>query len=612
MIKLVPGLKSTEVAPVRWILGGLLVTTLYFQSNLADPFNSPKLWVILFISAWLTGYLVIFRSVIFSNKQIKTYSYLLLAFIGSAVLTTAATDFKYVGILGETQRRNGLLTYLALALIALAGAVFIRFFNAMRLYFATFITGVIFASYAFMQTTGRDFIKWNNPYNAIIGTVGNPNFASALMAIMGTVTFTILFLRQLHLIYRVAAGLLSIIFMLLIIQSNSRQGILSFIIGVGIFLIIWLFQKGKYFGFTALVSGMIISIIAILGMLQKGPMQGLLYKDSVSVRGYYWRAGIEMFQQNPLFGVGMDRFGAYFKEYREVGYPLSYGFEITSTNAHNTFIQFFATGGLLLGVTYIALNGFILWQGIVSLKNLRGINRIYLSGLLSAWIAFHSQSLISIDNIGVSIWGWVLGGAIIGLSISRADLNNNEQKFFTSKQNNINVRRVFISSTATFIILILVAFLYRGEVNSYQANSAFDPNDQIARQNFKELQLKAINTPLNDANYSLNRAIALLQANFIEEGLSIVEKLHANDPRNLDVLNGLALLSEDLNKDSQALTYRLKMAELDPWNAVNYLAIGKIYKSQGNLAETRLILEKIMSFAAGDPISTQAKLDLVY
>jgi O-antigen ligase len=499
-----------------------------------------------------------------------------------------------------------------MALIALASAVFIRFFNVRRLYFVTFITGVIFASYAFMQTTGKDFIKWNNPYNAIIGTVGNPNFASALMAIMGVVTFTIFFLRQLHLIYRIAAGSLSVIFMLLIIQSNSRQGILSFLIGVGIFLIIWLFQKGKYFGFTALVGGVVISISAILGMLQKGPMQDLLYKDSVSVRGYYWRAGIEMFQQNPLFGVGMDRFGAYFKEYREVGYPLSYGFEITSTNAHNTFIQFFATGGLLLGVTYLVLNGFILWQGIVSLKNLRGVNRIYLSGLLSAWIAFHSQSLISIDNIGVSIWGWVLGGAIIGLSISGADSNNNEQKYFTSKQNNINLSRVFISSTATFIILILVTFLYRGEVNSYQANAAFDPKDQIARQNFKELQLKAINTPLNDPNYSLNRAIALLQADFIEEGLAIVEQLHTNDPRNLDILNGLALLSEDLKKDNRALTYRLKMAKLDPWNAVNYLAMGKIYKSQGNLADTKLMLEKIMSFAAGDPISSQAKLDLAF
>jgi hypothetical protein len=54
------------------------------------------------------------------------------------------------------------------------------------------------------------------------------------------------------------------------------------------------------------------------------------------------------------------------------------------------------------------------------------------------------------------------------------------------------------------------------------------------------------------------------------------------------------------------------MAKLDPWNAVNYLAMGKIYKSQGNLADTKLMLEKIMSFAAGDPISSQAKLDLAF
>jgi O-antigen ligase len=45
------------------------------------------------------------------------------------------------------------------------------------------------------------------------------------------------------------------------------------------------------------------AILAILGMLQKGPLVSLLYKDSVSVRGYYWRAGIEMFKDSPLTGV---------------------------------------------------------------------------------------------------------------------------------------------------------------------------------------------------------------------------------------------------------------------------------------------------------------------
>jgi hypothetical protein len=171
-------------------------------------------------------------------------------------------------------------------------------------------------------------------------------------------------------------------------------------------------------GVLSLSSGAIAGIFSILGMLQVGPLQDLLYKGSVSVRGYYWRAGIEMFQQNPLMGVGMDRYGAYFKEYREVGYPLAYGFDITSSNAHNTFIQFFATGGFLLGTTYLLLNGFILWRGIAGVRQFTGNNRLLITGLLAAWVAFHSQSLISIDNIGVSIWGWVLGGSIIGLSVS--------------------------------------------------------------------------------------------------------------------------------------------------------------------------------------------------
>jgi acetyl-CoA C-acetyltransferase len=40
------------------------------------------------------------------------------------------------------------------------------------------------------------------------------------------------------------------------------------------------------------------------------------------------------------------------------------------------------------------------------------------------------------------------------------------------------------------------------------------------------------------------------------------------------------------------------MAELDPWNAVNYLAIGNIYKEQGNLVESTAMLNKILSFAS--------------
>jgi tetratricopeptide (TPR) repeat protein len=124
------------------------------------------------------------------------------------------------------------------------------------------------------------------------------------------------------------------------------------------------------------------------------------------------------------------------------------------------------------------------------------------------------------------------------------------------------------------------------------------------------LQYKAINTPLNDPNYSLNRAIALVQAGFIDEGIKIIKSIHERDPRNLDAINTLALLSVDLNRKEEALTYSLKIVELDPWNAVNYLAIGKIHKELGNSVESTAILNKILSFALSDPIAAQAKAEL--
>jgi tetratricopeptide (TPR) repeat protein len=130
------------------------------------------------------------------------------------------------------------------------------------------------------------------------------------------------------------------------------------------------------------------------------------------------------------------------------------------------------------------------------------------------------------------------------------------------------------------------------------------------RENYRQLQIDAVNTPLNDPNYSLNRAVALVQSGFVDEGIKIAISIHERDPRNMDALNGLAILSESLNKKSDALAYRLRMAELDPWNAVNYLAIGNIYKEQGNSVESTAMLNKILSFASTDSIAAQAKAEL--
>jgi O-antigen ligase len=613
MNKAIANSKSTEVSPVRWILGSLTAITLYFQTNLNDPFNSPKLWILIIVASWLLGYIVRFRNVISASKELKITFCIALTFIFFAFLATLFSDFKYTAFIGETQRRNGFLAYFSLSIILLASSIVIRVFNIMRLVVITYFIAAISVVYASMQVSGNDFVKWNNPYNAIIGTVGNPNFAAAVMAIMGVIVFSSIFSSSTPSYLRFFGIILVISILGLVYKSNARQGLLAYALGVGIFLTIWIFGKNRNLGIATAIGGVVTFIFAVLGMLQIGPLEKFLYKPSVSIRGHYWRTGIEMLKDNPFFGVGMDSYGAFFKEYRDVSYPLSYGFDITSTNAHNTFIQFFATGGVFLGTSYLVLNGYIFRRAIIGLKNTIGNDRLLLGGIFSAWIAFHAQSLVSIDNIGISIWGWVLGGSIIGLSISGSSSEHEDRKKFIGRKNEINLGRVSTSSIAAGFAIVLVTILYRGESNSFNSRVNVNLQDQFMVSTYRDLQLKAINSPLIDPNYSLNCAINLIKAGFTEEGLEIARKIYMDDPRNLDAINGLALTSEQLNRIPDAIIYRLKMTELDPWNAVNYLELGKDYKVLGDFAKSKEMLDKIMSFAAGvhgGPIVEQAKIEL--
>ena len=80
--------KSADLNPVKWILGGLIAVTLYFQSTLADPFNSPKSWILLIVAAWLVGHIFSSRTLIFSQEPVKKVFYLAVFFVFFSLLST--------------------------------------------------------------------------------------------------------------------------------------------------------------------------------------------------------------------------------------------------------------------------------------------------------------------------------------------------------------------------------------------------------------------------------------------------------------------------------------------------------------------------------------------
>ena len=593
-----------------WILGGSSLITLYLNSKVQDPFNSPKFWILLVITSWLTGHLVKNRDVFLKDKILNRIFILLVFFIGFTLLSAIFTDVKYTAFFGENMRRTGALNYVALSVLFLSAASFLRLKNINRIYGVAFFTGFLVGGYGLLQSSGIDFVQWNNPYNSVISTVGNPNFSAAIMAVLATIIFGPVLNSNYNKVVQIICFVTFIILLYTIYQSGARQGLIAIALGVGSYLIVFIHSKNRKLGYLALGSGSLVSLIAILGMLQIGPLTNLLYKSSVTVRGYYWRAGIQMLKDHPIFGVGLDRYGAYFKQYRESTYSLNYGFDITSTNAHNVPIQIFSTSGALVGICYLAILAFVIRRGVIGIKNNSGNNRLAIASVFSAWLAFQAQSIISIDNIGITVWGWMLGGAVVGLSIPDLNLqtvSNGARKSVKS----ISLLQPLVSGTFVLISIIIVTFCFRSESNMYLQRMVFNPQVEANKAPLHEYALKTIQSPLVEPTYRLNSAINMIANNFVADGVKQLDYLYKLDPRNLDLLLYLANYEEFKGNLAGSNKYRNEIYKYDPWNSKNLLRLGENCKKLGDIPGMQDALSKILKFDRITAESKTAQLELV-
>ena len=606
--------KDANSGSVWAVIFGLTVVTIYFNQNSEDPFNTPKLVMLMLTAGWLSGHIVHHytkQKVVVGSQNFWTLS-LCLIFLLSQIIALFYTDVFIVGLIGETQRRNGFLAYFALTIILLFASIRFNYFYTLRLIKSSVFIGLVLSCYGLLQITGNDFVKWNNPYNSMISTLGNPNFASALLAILTIIAILLLFIKSIQNVYKIAALVLMTTSFVAIYKSNSRQGLLVIIIGL-----LFYFSIYSYFNYRKLRSFIVFFAASFLGllvagMLQVGPFASYLYKSSVSVRGYYWKAAFAMFEEKPLMGVGLDRYGSYFKQFRDVGYPLNYGYEITSSNAHNVYLQLLSTGGVFVGLSYLLILLLVIVTGLKSVKHSGGDEQKAVLLLLSAWIGFQAQSLISIDNIGISIWGWVLGGAIIGLSINsnKKDVLIGVPPGQLKKVDSVSLFQPLVSVIVLVPTLFISVNLWNGEsqmrlIRQYASSNITD-NKQIVYSNAQKL----FNSWWIDPFYKFQSSLYMVDAGYINESYKQIKALYENDPRNLEVLRWLADYSKSEGNYKNEILFRSEISVLDPWNANNFLMLGVAYKQMGDLASSKEMLKKIISFTPNSEIAKKALAEL--
>jgi O-antigen ligase len=408
--------------------GTLGITILITDRISTDPVNVSKMVLLSVVGFSVLPIIYIQKSELYAQGKVLilvSLGFVLFALI--SVLTSANTYER--GIYGAFSRNTGLLTYASLVFVFLAATLLTRGQSFQKIINALLLAGVINTIYSLIAATGRDFITWNNPSKTILGTFGNPNFISAFMGIFFTLLIVQILDRKVSTRSRLFFLALLPLAALTIYYSRSLQGIM--LAAFGTILAIYFYIRSKEGDLAAsrlyLGGAVIAGFFAIAGILNKGPLASLLYSYTVDLRGEYWKAGINMGLANPIFGVGIDSYGTNYRTFRELSATVAPGIEVTTDTAHNVYIDAFAGIGFPGLLTYLAINGLILFAALNHLKRTKAFDGRFLT-LFLCWATYQLQSIVSINQIGLAVWGWLLGGSIIAYTKSHASGNLAESK----------------------------------------------------------------------------------------------------------------------------------------------------------------------------------------
>ena len=179
--------------------------------------------------------------------------------------------------------------------------------------------------------------------------------------------------------------------------------------------------------------------------------------------------------------------------------------------------------------------------------------------IFGAWLAYQAQSIISIDSLGLAIWGWVLTGILIGLSfrINQVDSSATQNKV---TRTSVFAKQRIISLTFLIVALIPISMLFQNEKNLFLLRAEVDQaiaTNQIS-PDFIARAKSAINSPLQDPYHKSMIALYMANAGFLKEGLSALETISTQQPRDEDSLLNLAYFQEKSNLfKGNKLLYRM-------------------------------------------------------
>jgi O-antigen ligase len=549
---------------------GILTTILVNPWFAFDPINLPKMVALSTGAAFLLGVLLTRRESL--TREYYPIIVLAILFTVSQILSFFVNSAPwYQQLWGTWGRSTGLISYISFTTITVA-ALLMSSTEQMRLTRVSFERlGYFMTLYTLLQLMDLDPINWSQ--KIMIATLGNINFMSSFLGLTAISYSCRFLLEKSALSAKLYFASLTSLNLYLIYVSESIQGIGVYFAGLTLLLTFKIRQSFKFAqALLFFVLSLVFGILGLLGTAGFGPLS-LLKQETVLFRLDYWQAGINMVLANPLNGVGVDSYGDFYREFRTLEAVTRTGPQRITNTAHNIFLDIFAGSGVFAGIIF-TLMMIVTAKAILSgLKN-NFLNHDFIASG-SIWLGFMVFCSISINQIGVGVWGFIFTGLVNGFAIkyriekkssknSLASVKRGTKSVLDQQQSALTSVRGLRSSNkasqiaASGILSITVATL------SLIPNVADARFISAIRSSNLDLAMEVVKFPGIQDFHTEKLISDLAEAGRSEESLELAQLLVKQNPQSWSAW--VAIVSSGIATRDQRVTAANELFRLDPNN----------------------------------------------
>jgi hypothetical protein len=551
-------------------IGSALVAIVVVTGSVTDPVNVTKLFALGGVAAGAFAVLSVFGiGQLWTNSKslVVASGLLLVAGINAVVNSDGPLVQNIYGVYG---RNTALVTYILLVFVILAASVLRVQSSFTILIWGLLGAGFINVAYCLWVIAFGDFIPWSNPYGNILGTFGNPNFIGAFLGLFAASLVAYTFKKGVRLEFRIGSALVFLVTVYEIIDSSAIQGRVVVAAGLGIvgFYLVRSKFENVYAQIGYVLAIAVGGVFALLGALQIGPLTKYIYKTSVSLRGEYWQAGWNMGSDHPFTGVGFDTYGDWYRRARDTQALVLPGPNTVTNAAHNVPFDVFAFGGWPLFIVYLGILALTVIAIIKVTVRTRKYDAVFVT-ITTAWTCYQLQSIISINQIGLAVWGWLFGGALIAYEVAtrpkkvEATSEVGKGRQTSGRSNKVKTSETIFSSTLIAGIGAVIGLLIA--CPPYSADSKW--RSALTSQNAQKVEEALTPGYLNPMNsYKYASAVQLLESSKLYDLALKYAKIGVEfNPNHFDSWKMLYFISKSSDEDKALALSNMK--RLDPNNA---------------------------------------------